>query len=437
MATRRGEKEAAGVGESAVEILGIGMVTPVGLSARQTAASVRTGIGRLGESYVTDRYGEMLVMGLVDAGELPALCEELADPDGPDQELSPRQERLARLAGPALLEAIGSHAPASLPLLLALPEAHPETRHAVGAEMIGILATQTERRFDPELSRTYALGRAGGFAALDDALDLLAAGDEHATGAQRRRWCWLAPPTAISIWGCSMRWMPRGGSGPARSPTDSCPAKGRRSCCSGRPARRAQRPAADRAHHRRRSRARGGPHVQQPSRTAATGWRRRSHALFERAGSEPSRKIACVYAGLNGESFWAKEWGVAQIRCAGRLRDRLRVQHPADCFGDAGAALGPIMLGLGRAGSVARAHRRRLSGVGRRRPRRARRGAAHGVTDVERSQRKRSGVGCRPRRVISLRQVMSVSAHGGTPVEAGPDRSAGRGARGGSGCGSS
>ena len=87
------------------------MVTPVGLSARQTAASVRTGIGRLGESYVTDRYGEMLVMGLVDAGELPALCDELADPDDLDRGLSPREERLARLAGPALLEAMGSTRP--------------------------------------------------------------------------------------------------------------------------------------------------------------------------------------------------------------------------------------------------------------------------------------------------------------------------------------
>ena len=28
------------------------------------------------------------------------------------------------------------------------------------------------------------------------------------------------------------------------------------------------------------------------------------------------------------------------------MRDRLRVQHPADCFGDAGAALGLVMLGL-------------------------------------------------------------------------------------------
>jgi 3-oxoacyl-[acyl-carrier-protein] synthase-1 len=71
-------------------------------------------------------------------------------------------------------------------------------------------------------------------------------------------------------------------------------------------------------------------------------------ALFDsgpRGGPAPP-KVGCVYAGLNGESYWAKEWAVAQIRCAERLAETLRVEHPADCIGDVGAALGPVMLGL-------------------------------------------------------------------------------------------
>jgi len=345
MAAKSRERLAAA--ESAAEILGIGMVTPVGLSARQTAASVRTGIGRLAESYVTDRYGEMLVMGLVDAGELPALCEDLGDPDDPDQELSPRQERLARLAGPALREALGAHAPASLPLLLALPEAHPETRYAVGAEMLGILAAQTERRFDAELSRTYALGRAGGFAALDDALDLLAAGD----GARDRR---AAAPLVLV--GAVDSYLDLGLlyalDGEGRLKTGEVadgfvPGEGAAFLLlgpAGAAARNGRQPIArimgvGRAHEA------GHLYSTEPNRgdglAAAFG------ALFQRTGSAASGEIACVYAGLNGESFWAKEWGVAQIRCAGHLRERPRIQHPADCFGDAGAALGLIMLGLG------------------------------------------------------------------------------------------
>jgi 3-oxoacyl-[acyl-carrier-protein] synthase-1 len=71
-------------------------------------------------------------------------------------------------------------------------------------------------------------------------------------------------------------------------------------------------------------------------------------ALDAGAGAEadPSARVACIYAGLNGESYWGKELGVAQIRCADRLLDPIRIEHPADCCGDAGAALGPLMLGL-------------------------------------------------------------------------------------------
>ncbi|HWH21645.1 MAG TPA: hypothetical protein VN671_14005, partial [Solirubrobacterales bacterium] len=54
----------------------------------------------------------------------------------------------------------------------------------------------------------------------------------------------------------------------------------------------------------------------------------------------------CVYAGLNGESHWAKGWGVSHIRNGRFFAEALRMEHPADCMGDPGAALGPIMLGL-------------------------------------------------------------------------------------------
>ena len=41
-----------------------------------------------------------------------------------------------------------------------------------------------------------------------------------------------------------------------------------------------------------------------------------------------------------------KEWGVARLRNSERFADELRVEPPADCIGDSGAALGAIMLGL-------------------------------------------------------------------------------------------
>jgi len=53
-----------------------------------------------------------------------------------------------------------------------------------------------------------------------------------------------------------------------------------------------------------------------------------------------------VYAGLNGESFWAKEWGVAYLRNSSRFHPALHIDHPIENIGDPGAALGSIMLSL-------------------------------------------------------------------------------------------
>jgi 3-oxoacyl-[acyl-carrier-protein] synthase-1 len=60
----------------------------------------------------------------------------------------------------------------------------------------------------------------------------------------------------------------------------------------------------------------------------------------------PPRPIATVFAGFNGESFFAKEWGVAHIRHHDSFAERIRLTHPADCFGDAGAAMGALLMAL-------------------------------------------------------------------------------------------
>jgi 3-oxoacyl-[acyl-carrier-protein] synthase-1 len=61
-------------------------------------------------------------------------------------------------------------------------------------------------------------------------------------------------------------------------------------------------------------------------------------------------KIRTIYSGMNGESHWVKEWGVSQIRFAEKFEKGFRFEHPADCYGDIGAASGPVMIGLGLTG---------------------------------------------------------------------------------------
>src|SRR5207247_5646166 len=57
-----------------------------------------------------------------------------------------------------------------------------------------------------------------------------------------------------------------------------------------------------------------------------------------------------VYSSMNGENHWAKEWGVTRIRSNGTFSPEHGMHHPADCYGDAGAACGPLMTGLAALG---------------------------------------------------------------------------------------
>jgi 3-oxoacyl-[acyl-carrier-protein] synthase-1 len=60
----------------------------------------------------------------------------------------------------------------------------------------------------------------------------------------------------------------------------------------------------------------------------------------------PGQPIKTIYSSLNGEHFGAKEFGVAQVRNHTSLSEHAKHEHPADGFGDIGAAFGPILIGL-------------------------------------------------------------------------------------------
>lgn len=53
-----------------------------------------------------------------------------------------------------------------------------------------------------------------------------------------------------------------------------------------------------------------------------------------------------TYCDMNGESWRADEWGYSYLRTAGNYVDPLVIHHPADCWGDVGAASGPMLIAL-------------------------------------------------------------------------------------------
>ena len=57
-----------------------------------------------------------------------------------------------------------------------------------------------------------------------------------------------------------------------------------------------------------------------------------------------------VYSSMNGENHWAKEWGVAFMRNQTSFNPEHSIFHPADCFGDTGAAIGILLTSIAATG---------------------------------------------------------------------------------------
>ncbi len=62
-------------------------------------------------------------------------------------------------------------------------------------------------------------------------------------------------------------------------------------------------------------------------------------------GPQDSR-IDCIYSSMNGEHYWAKEYGVAYIRNSKAFTDPVEIEHPADLLGDTGSAAGLMLVAL-------------------------------------------------------------------------------------------
>lgn len=68
---------------------------------------------------------------------------------------------------------------------------------------------------------------------------------------------------------------------------------------------------------------------------------------FKKAlASQAEQSIDAIYSSMNGENFWAKEYGVAYLRNKSKFKDPVRTEHPADCYGDLGCATGTALIAI-------------------------------------------------------------------------------------------
>ncbi len=69
-----------------------------------------------------------------------------------------------------------------------------------------------------------------------------------------------------------------------------------------------------------------------------------THALRAALAGGASHTPRWVLCDLNGEAYRAVEWGTVSVRLARELGPGARLTHPADCLGEVGAAIGGVLI---------------------------------------------------------------------------------------------
>ncbi|MDE2051578.1 MAG: hypothetical protein KGJ72_11225 [Gammaproteobacteria bacterium] len=322
-------------------IIAASALCAAGRGVEQLWASARAGISRIGSSHVIDRHGEPIQMGLVPEDalepELPAELDSLPLPAS--------ARRMLRLGIPALRSVLEPAGEGPLRLYLGLPQlALEEAPWLRGFSLY--LAQAAGARLDLPACRVVPAGRAAALVALELALGELAQDPSRPvviggidTYLDLKLLASLEAEGRILGPGVSDGFIPgEGASFLVLADPAAAVAEGMDVTVA------AAASTRDPGHRFGSAPARG-----EGLATAIELLRSRLR--------QPQSLVGTTFAGLNGESFDAKQWGVARLRHTDFFAPDALVSHPADCFGDAGAAMGALLLAMG-ARAIARGERR-------------------------------------------------------------------------------
>ncbi|MEO8805080.1 MAG: beta-ketoacyl synthase N-terminal-like domain-containing protein [Burkholderiaceae bacterium] len=315
-----------------VVIASAGVVTPIGLSLAETAASARARVARIREIEWRDRRFEPFVVGSVPDDGLPELAAALAH-----EPLQYRESRMLRLAHVALEEALAPLAGKAglIPLLLGLPEQH-TTEPLQPKQFLAQLDLQAPGLIDIERSVAVPRGRAGGLMALREAAARLVRGD--------------SPFVLVGGVDCLVDLYVLGAldqQGRIRNDINSdgfSPSEGAAFLLL------SLAPTAQAHGLKPLARVLGSAHGHEPGhlyseeKYLGEGLAGTLASLLGEA--PPPQPIGSVYASFNGERYWAREFGVARLRHADAFGPDHQMEHPAECFGDMGSAQGTALAAL-------------------------------------------------------------------------------------------
>ena len=318
-------------------IVNVGMMTAVGVGAPQTSTSVRASIARFKESEFYNQHGEPMILALLPDNVLPPL-----DPALEARDLSAHQRRLLQLAMPALQETLqGIPHPHNVPLFLGVPETGPGQTPVVPPAFLAVLAHHSSVTFNLAASRMFPNGRAAGLLALRAAVEHVNSGAAQYALAggvdsyfDRDLLEALDEEDRVKAEGVMDCFIPGEGAGFLLVCAE---------------------PGAVPAHLPPLARITGVEigaelgHLYSSEPYRGDGLAHTVQGVLT-AAATPAGQIKTVVAGYNGEHLWHKEWGVAYLRNQDKFARPHDFEHPADCFGDPGAALGLLLVGLAATG---------------------------------------------------------------------------------------
>ena len=302
-----------------ISIAGCGARTPLGFDRASSAAAVRAGIAAIDEHpFMIDRFGAPMKVTR-DAALDPAL-------EG--------AERLAALALAAAREALdGAGETGRLALVMSLGEVRPGQDEALGAAASERLAEGLKQVAPLDRVAAWMGGHAGGIAAMEAGAKLIANGRADAVLAGGVD-SYLVPET--------LEWLDETEQLQSEENLFGfCPGEAAgfvllRAAGAGDGQAALEIAAFGAAHEKNRIKTEDiclGEGLAAAFRGARTG-------LGE---EELVDRIICD---MNGERYRGNEYGFAVLKNAGMFRDAADFESPADCWGDVGAASGPLFAAL-------------------------------------------------------------------------------------------
>lgn len=320
-----------------VHLAAIGMVTPLGASAESTAAMVRAGVSACKYTGFYLEEDDYIRMGLVPDELLEnCLSEERLTGDYKNRKCTMRQIRLLQLAKVALTQLLPNLPKnVELPLFIAGPEPMVAGERLIDSQFIENLASQSGASINLAMSRVISTGRAAGLSAVNLAFRLFENSENNLAivAGVDTFYDWeslqlLQQEDRLLGGGCKDGFIP--GEGAAFllvSKQKIALSKGNtKSICL------YEAGTGNELGHRK---------SQHPYRGDGL-----AGALTAALNNAQIGKVKTMYSSMNGENFFAKEHGVALIRNSHLLDENISIEHPADCFGDLGAAFGPVAMGI-------------------------------------------------------------------------------------------